>query len=251
VTGTAALLDAVLGYWRALPADRRARFRHLHVSTDEVYGALGPEGVFREESPLLPRSPYAASKAAADQLSLAYAATYGLPVLVSRCSNNYGPCQFPEKLIPLMILAALEEQPLPVYGDGLQVRDWLHVEDHVAGLEAIVMHGRPGEVYNLGGEAERTNLAVVELLCTLLDAREPSPNGPRQRLIRHVEDRPGHDRRYAVCTQKARRELEWRPAIAFEQGLSRTVDWYLARRDWWEPLRSRYRGQRLGLAHAG
>lgn len=251
VQGTAALLDAALAYWRGLHGDRQARFRLLHVSTDEVYGSLGPEGAFSETSPLDPRSPYAASKAAGDHLALAYANTYGLPVLVSRCSNNFGPYQFPEKLIPLMILAALEERPLPVYGDGLQVRDWLHVEDHVRGLEAILRGGRVGEVYNLGGGAERANLTVVQALCDLLDEARPSAEGPRRRLIRFVADRPGHDRRYAINAAKARSELGWSPQTGFEAGLAQTLAWYLARADWWEPLRARYRGQRLGLGHAG
>lgn len=251
VQGTATVLDAALAYWRGLHGDRQARFRLLHVSTDEVYGSLGPQGAFRETSPLDPRSPYAASKAAGDHLALAYANTYGLPVLVSRCSNNYGPYQFPEKLIPLMILAALEERPLPVYGDGLQVRDWLHVQDHVRGLEAILRSGRAGEVYNLGGGAERANLVVVEALCDLLDAERPSAAGSRRRLIRHVADRPGHDRRYAIDAAKAGRELGWSPQIGFGDGLAQTLAWYLARQDWWGPLRARYRGQRLGLDHAG
>ena len=251
VVGTWALLDAAAAHWRALPPERRERFRFLHVSTDEVYGSLGPTGAFTETTPYDPRSPYSASKAASDHLASAWFHTYGLPVLISNCSNNYGPFHFPEKLIPLIILNALEGRPLPVYGDGLNVRDWLFVEDHVRALELIVREGRPGETYNVGGRNERTNLAVVETICDLLDELAPDPAlAPRRSLITFVPDRPGHDRRYAIDASKLERELGWRARDTFETGLRKTVEWYLARRDWWEPLRARYTGRRLGLEAA-
>lgn len=250
IVGTHMLLNAALAYWDRLPGATKARFRFVHVSTDEVFGSLGPsDPPFCETTPYDPRSPYAASKAASDHLARAWGHTYGLPVIVSNCSNNFGPFQYPEKLIPLMILKALEGRPLPVYGDGRQVRDWLFVEDHVAALQRVVEAGAPGETYCIGGHNELPNLAVVEAICDLLDARvEPIGAGARRSLIRFVPDRPGHDRRYAIDGAKIQRELGWSPCESFESGLSRTVDWYLARRDWWEPIRAAsYAGQRLGL----
>jgi dTDP-glucose 4,6-dehydratase len=249
VVGTFALLQAALEHWRSLDAAGQAAFRFLHVSTDEVYGSLGPEGAFTEETPYDPRSPYSASKASSDHLALAWFHTYGLPVVVSNCSNNYGPYQFPEKLIPLVMLNALEGKPLPVYGDGGNIRDWLHVEDHVAALELILRRGRLGEKYNVGGRNERTNLQVVHTLCDLVDEAEPRSR-PRRELITFVTDRPGHDRRYAIDASKLEGELGWRAQETFETGLRKTVRWYLDRRDWWEPLRDRYSGQRLGLKQA-
>jgi dTDP-glucose 4,6-dehydratase len=250
ITGTHVLLEAARAYWSGLSADRKARFRFLHVSTDEVFGSLGEEGAFTETSAYDPRSPYAASKAASDHLARAWGHTYGLPVLVSNCSNNYGPYHFPEKLIPLMILNALEGKALPVYGDGRQVRDWLFVDDHAAALQAIVEHGRLNETYCIGGRNERENLHVVQQICDLLDARVgPLPSGPRRALITHVADRPGHDRRYAIDAAKLETELGWRAVETFETGIARTVDWYLDRRDWWEPIRQKkYAGERLGVA---
>lgn len=252
IVGTFTLLDAALRYWEKLDARARGRFRFLHVSTDEVFGALGDEGAFDESTAYDPRSPYSASKASSDHLARAWRHTYGLPVLVSNCSNNYGPYQFPEKLIPLAILNALEGRALPVYGDGRQVRDWLHVEDHAAALQLVLERGAVGETYVIGGRSERANIEVVERICDLVDARVP-PNGPgRRSLITFVADRPGHDRRYAIACDKIERELGWRPARGFDRGLEETVDWYLAQRDWWRPLReTRYRGERLGLRAAG
>ena len=247
LVGTYTLLEAALGYWRGLEGAAREAFRFLHVSTDEVYGSLGETGAFTEETAYDPRSPYSASKAGSDHLAKAWFHTYGLPVVVSNCSNNYGPYHFPEKLIPLVILNSLEERPLPVYGDGGNVRDWLHVEDHVRALELILRRGRPGETYNVGGRNERTNLQVVEAICDLVDEMAPGA-APRRGLIRFVEDRPGHDRRYAIDASKLEGELGWRAQETFETGLRKTVRWYLDRRDWWEPLRARYAGGRLGLA---
>ena len=247
IGGTHVLLEAARSYWSALPAERRARFRFLHVSTDEVYGSLGADGAFSETSPYDPSSPYSASKAAADHLVMAWFRTYGLPVLISNCSNNYGPCHFPEKLIPLMILNALEQKPLPVYGDGSNVRDWLYVEDHVRALQLILERGAPGEHYNVGGRQEAANLEIVERICSLMDALAPCGR-PRRELIAFVEDRPGHDRRYAIDPAKIERELGWRARETLESGLEKTVRWYLDRRDWWEPLRNGvYGGERLGL----
>jgi dTDP-glucose 4,6-dehydratase len=250
IAGTYQLLEAARHYCVRLAPDRRDRFRFVHVSTDEVYGSLGATGRFREDTAYRPSSPYSASKAAADHLAQAWHATYGLPVIVSNCSNNYGPRQFPEKLIPLTILKALAGEALPVYGDGANVRDWLHVEDHAAGLIALIERGRPGERYNFGGDSERTNLAVVEHICTMLDRIVPAAQ-PRRALITFVADRPGHDRRYAIDASKARRELGWQPRESFENGLERTIRWYLDNRSWWEPLRERvYGGERLGLLEA-
>ncbi|MGE3302311.1 MAG: dTDP-glucose 4,6-dehydratase [Hyphomonadaceae bacterium] len=253
IVGTHRLLEEALRYWEALPPDRAARFKFLHVSTDEVFGSLGPEGVFREDTPYDPRSPYSASKAAADHLVRAWTNTYGLPAIISNCSNNYGPFQFPEKLAPLMILNALEGKALPVYGDGLQVRDWLHVEDHVAALRAMLMHGETGETYCVGGRADRANLEMVRLICRVLDEIAPSREiGAREKLITHVADRPGHDRRYAIDPAKAERALGWAPSHSFESGVRATVAWYVANRAWWAPLRAgAYRGERLGLRAAG
>jgi dTDP-glucose 4,6-dehydratase len=254
--GTYTLLDCALEHWRGLDAAGRAGFRFLHVSTDEVYGSLGETGAFTETTPYDPRSPYSASKAGSDHLAKAWFHTYGLPVLVSNCSNNYGPYHFPEKLIPLVILNALEGRPLPVYGDGGNVRDWLHVEDHVRALRLIVERGRAGETYNVGGRNERTNLQVVQTICDLVDEMAPGAGGKSRRdLITFVADRPGHDRRYAIDASKLESELGWRAQETFETGLRKTVRWYLDRRDWWEPLRAQYAGARLGLgpepAHGG
>ncbi|MGE0044819.1 MAG: dTDP-glucose 4,6-dehydratase [Hyphomonadaceae bacterium] len=249
VGGTHCMLEQALRYWSTLDSEaKKARFRFLHVSTDEVFGALGPEGRFSETTPYDPRSPYSASKAASDHLVRAYRHTHGLPAIISNCSNNYGPYHFPEKLIPLTILNALEGKPIAVYGDGAQVRDWLFVDDHVAALMAMLEKGGAGETYCVGGLSERRNLEVVENICDLLDARMPDAKGRRRRLIQFVEDRPGHDRRYAIDCGKIERDLGWRPRETFETGLARTVDWYLAREDWWRPLREeRFTGERQGL----
>jgi dTDP-glucose 4,6-dehydratase len=248
VVGTFVLLQTALGYWRRLPAAAAASFRFHHVSTDEVYGSLEGDGLFREETPYQPRSPYAASKAASDHLVRAWHHTYGLPTIVSNCSNNYGPYHFPEKLIPLMILNALEGKPLPVYGTGENVRDWLYVEDHARALVLIAEKGAVGASYNVGASNERTNIAVVHEICRLLDELTPAPAiGPRELLINFVADRPGHDRRYAIDASKVRRELGWYPRETFETGLRKTVEWYLSNRSWWQEIRSViYRGERLG-----
>jgi dTDP-glucose 4,6-dehydratase len=247
IGGTYHLLEAARQYHAGLAPAQRAAFRFVHVSTDEVYGSLGDGGRFNEDTPYRPSSPYSASKAASDHLAQAWHRTYGLPVIVSNCSNNYGPRQFPEKLIPLTILKALAGEALPVYGDGSNVRDWLHVEDHAAGLITLLQRGRPGESYNFGGDSERTNLAVVEHICATLDRLMPAAR-PRRKLISFVTDRPGHDQRYAIDAAKAHRELSWKPRWHFEAGLEQTVQWYLDNRAWWEPLQTRvYGGQRLGL----
>ncbi|HZT89720.1 MAG TPA: dTDP-glucose 4,6-dehydratase [Stellaceae bacterium] len=248
VRGTCALLEAALVYWRALPAESARRFRFHHVSTDEVFGSLGPTGRFSETSPYRPNSPYAASKAASDHFVRAWRETYGLPTLVSNCSNNYGPCQFPEKLIPLAILKALHGEPIPVYGAGDNVRDWLYVEDHARALHTVLMQGAIGEDYNIGGDAERTNLDLVRTICRLLDEMLPhSPHRPHERLVTFVADRPGHDRRYAMDAGKIARDLGWRPRESLDSGLRKTVAWYLENRWWWEPIWSRrYGGERLG-----
>jgi dTDP-glucose 4,6-dehydratase len=248
--GTFVLLEAALDYWRGLPEARKARFRFHHVSTDEVFGSLGAEGQFSETSAYAPSSPYSASKAAADHLVRAWHRTYGLPVLVSNCSNNYGPFQFPEKLIPLMIIKALASERLPVYGRGAQIRDWLHVEDHARALRRILEHGSPGESYNVGARCERSNLQVVEAICDFLDRLRPRPGGASHRdLIGFVADRPGHDFRYAIDPSKIERELGWAPQESFETGLEKTVRWYVENRAWWQEIRdSSYRGERLGLA---
>jgi dTDP-glucose 4,6-dehydratase len=252
LVGTFRLLEAARAYWERLAGEAQARFRFHHVSTDEVFGALGPgpSGRFTEETPYRPNNPYAATKAGTDHLVRAWHRTYGLPVVTTNCSNNYGPWQFPEKLIPLTILNALEGKPLPVYGAGGQVRDWLYVGDHAAALALVLRQGRIGETYNIGGGEERANIELVRLLCRLLDEALPrSPHRPHERLIAFVEDRPGHDWRYAMDDAKLRRELGWQPSESLERGLKKTVRWYLENRDWWEPIRSgRYRGERLGRA---
>ncbi|WP_342166804.1 dTDP-glucose 4,6-dehydratase [Methylobacterium sp. SD21] len=248
VIGTQTMLDAARERYDGLTGADRETFRFLHVSTDEVYGSLPPGGFFTEESRYDPRSPYSASKAASDHLARAWHETYGLPVLVTNCSNNYGPRHFPEKLIPLMILNALEGRSLPVYGDGLNERDWIHVEDHAKGLVAVLERGRIGETYLLGGRAVRNNLAVVKGLCAAFDRLRPEA-GPHERLITFVADRPGHDRRYAIDCTKAEAELGWAPQKTFEAALEETVAWYLANEAWWRPIREgRYQGERLGLA---
>ena len=249
IVGTFRLAEAALRYWQGLDEERKTAFRFHHVSTDEVFGDLPfDSGVFTEETPYRPSSPYSASKAASDHLVRAWHHTYGLPVVVSNCSNNYGPYHFPEKLVPLVILNALHERPLPVYGKGANVRDWLYVDDHARALEKVVTAGRPGATYLIGGRAERTNLEVVEAICDLLDTRRPRPGGARHRdLITFVSDRPGHDRRYAIDPSTIERELGWEAEESFETGLAKTIDWYLAREDWWRPLRDqRYAGERLG-----
>ncbi len=247
IVGTYQLLEAARAYWGALPPGRREAFRFLHVSTDEVYGSLGATGLFTEETRYDPSSPYSASKASSDQLAIAWHRTYGLPVVISNCSNNYGPCQFPEKLIPLMILNGLEERDLPVYGDGSNIRDWLHVEDHARALWLILERGRLGEKYNVGGRNERSNLEIVEAICASLDRFAPGRR-PRRELIRFVTDRPGHDHRYAIDPTKTETEIGWRARENVESGLEKTVRWYLDNEAWWRPLRDkRYAGDRLGL----
>ncbi|WP_407147351.1 dTDP-glucose 4,6-dehydratase [Bradyrhizobium sp. ORS 86] len=249
ITGTFTLLQETLRHWRALTPQARKAFRLLHVSTDEVFGSLGPDGAFTEQSPYAPNSPYSASKAASDHLVRAWCETYELPCLISNCSNNYGPYQFPEKLIPHMIIKALAGEPLPVYGDGRNVRDWLYVEDHARALHTILRHGKVGETYNVGGRNERTNLEVVERLCLLLDRLQPSNHGERTRLISFVADRPGHDRRYAIDASKLERELGWTARENFDSGLEKTVRWYLANKPWWQSIQdSGYDAKRLGLA---
>ncbi|WP_449192691.1 dTDP-glucose 4,6-dehydratase [Thauera sp.] len=233
VEGTFTLLEAARTYWSGLPADDREAFRFLHVSTDEVYGSLGPQDPpFAETKTYEPNSPYSASKAASDHLVRAWHHTYGLPVLTTNCSNNYGPYQFPEKLIPLMIVNALAGKPLPVYGDGLNVRDWLYVGDHCSAIREVLARGRPGETYNIGGWNEIANIDIVRTLCRLLDEMRPDPAGPHERLISYVKDRPGHDRRYAIDARKIERELGWKPAETFETGIRKTVRWYLDNPGW-------------------
>jgi dTDP-glucose 4,6-dehydratase len=250
VAGTVTLLEVALDYWRGLDAKRQAGFRFHHVSTDEVYGSLGPSGRFTETSPYAPNSPYSASKAASDHFVRAWHHTFGLPVVTSNCSNNYGPWQFPEKLIPLVTINALIGKPLPVYGKGENVRDWLHVEDHARALWLILTSGKVGESYNVGGDSERRNLEVVEAICDLVDqAAPPLAGGPRRSLIAFVADRPGHDLRYAIDDTRLRAELRWSPRDSFASGLKRTVGWYLDNRAWWEAVRARSdAGRRLGLA---
>ncbi|HEV2973151.1 MAG TPA: dTDP-glucose 4,6-dehydratase [Pirellulales bacterium] len=249
VLGTFHLLQAARRYWSRLPGADQLHFRFLQVSTDEVYGSLGTDGAFCETTAYAPNSPYSASKAAADHLVRAYHHTYGLPVLTTNCSNNYGPYQFPEKLIPLMILNALEGKPLPVYGDGQNVRDWLFVEDHCRALRLVLEKGTPGQVYNIGGNCERANLDVVRGIAAIVDRLRPSlPHAPCSSLIRFVDDRPGHDRRYAIDARKIERELGWRPQRQFESGLDLTVAWYLDNKRWVERVASgEYRRERLGL----
>jgi dTDP-glucose 4,6-dehydratase len=250
VVGTFTLLEATRAYLAGDGKSLADRFRMLHVSTDEVFGSLEGEGFFTEATSYDPSSPYSATKAASDHLAKAWHRTYGLPVMVSNCSNNYGPYHFPEKLIPLIILQALEGQPLPVYGDGGHIRDWLYVEDHARALAAILQRGRPGETYNVGGRNERRNIDVVRRVCSIMDELRPD-GAPHERLITFVADRPGHDQRYAIDATKLETELGWRAQETFETGIDKTVKWYLDRRDWWEPLRSGvYRGERLGLIPA-
>ncbi|MFD0739419.1 dTDP-glucose 4,6-dehydratase [Lysobacter koreensis] len=250
VVGTLSLLEKARDYWKSLDAMRRDAFRFLHVSTDEVYGTLGETGKFTEETPFAPNSPYSASKAASDHLVRAFHHTYGLPVLTTNCSNNYGPYQFPEKLIPLIIAKALNGEPLPVYGDGLNVRDWLFVGDHCAAIRAVLDGGRIGETYNVGGDAERQNIVVVKTICKLLDERRPLADGrARESLITYVTDRPGHDRRYAIDASKLQGELGWAPTVTFEQGMAQTVDWYLGNQPWVRRvLDGSYRLERIGGA---
>jgi dTDP-glucose 4,6-dehydratase len=255
VVGTCVLLDAARGFVAELEPEAREGFRFLHVSTDEVYGSLGPTGLFTEDTPYAPNSPYSASKASSDHFVRAYAHTYGLPILITNCSNNYGPRQFPEKLIPLVTLNAVEGRPIPIYGNGSNVRDWLHVEDHCEGILLVLEHGRAGEKYNLGGDSERTNLEVIDSICASLEELRPAASNPALKhasgyrdLRTFVADRPGHDLRYAIDASKIQRELGWRPRHSFEQGIRETAQWYLEHRDWWEAVQTgRYDRQRLGL----
>jgi dTDP-glucose 4,6-dehydratase len=253
VLGTFNLLDCARAHWASLEAGQKAAFRFLHVSTDEVYGSLGPTGAFTETTAYAPNSPYSASKAASDHLVRAWHHTYGLPVLTTNCSNNYGPFQFPEKLIPLIIAKARAGAPLPIYGDGSNVRDWLYVEDHCRAIARVLEAGQPGEVYNVGGNSERTNLEVVDTLCALLDDALPdSPHRPHHRLKQFVKDRPGHDQRYAIDATKLKRELGWEPTETFESGMNRTVRWYLDHDDWVRRVMDgSYRGERLGADDGG
>ena len=254
ISGTYTLLEAVRAYWSSLDGDAADAFRFHHVSTDEVYGALGPDGRFTEETPYRPNSPYAASKASSDMLVRAWGQTYGLPVVISNCSNNYGPFQFPEKLIPVVILNALAERPIPVYGEGRNVRDWLYVEDHADALLHIAVHGRLGETYNVGGDAELSNIELVQRLCALLDEERPRANAAGYGdLITFVEDRPGHDFRYAIDASKAARELNWRPSMSLDEGLRATVRWYLANEPWWRAIKERGHdaSERRGLTVKG
>lgn len=249
IVGTYSLLEAARGYWENLGSAARDRFRFLHVSTDEVYGSLGDEGLFSEETAYDPSSPYAASKAASDHLAIAWHRTYGLPVLLSNCSNNYGPFHFPEKLIPLVITNALLGRELPVYGNGANVRDWLYVEDHARALLDIVARGKPGASYNVGGRNERSNLEVVHGICDCLDRLRPHGDASYRSLIRFVDDRPGHDFRYAIDPRKIEQDISWRAQETFETGLEKTVCWYLENEAWWLPIReAKYDGKRLGLA---
>ncbi|TWT34579.1 dTDP-glucose 4,6-dehydratase [Blastopirellula retiformator] len=249
VVGTFTLLEAARQYWNELSESEAAAFRFLHVSTDEVYGSLGKTGLFTETTPYSPNSPYSASKAASDHFVRAYFHTYGLPTLTTNCSNNYGPRQFPEKLIPVMILNALEGKPLPIYGDGQNVRDWLYVEDHCRAIRRVLAAGQTGEVYNIGGNCERTNLQIVEAICAALDRLRPDlPHRPCKDLITYVKDRPGHDRRYAIDAGKMKSQLGWSPAESFETGLEKTIAWYLDNATWLERIATGgYRRERLGL----
>lgn len=253
VVGTFTLLQESLRHWQSVDGSRHESFRFLHVSTDEVFGALEEQGAFTESTPYAPSSPYSASKASSDHLVRAWRQTYGLPTLITNCSNNYGPYHFPEKLIPLMIIRGLREESLPVYGDGLNVRDWLYVEDHARALALVLERGRAGETYNIGGRSERTNKDVVGAICDALDQAQPKRSGSRRRLIRYVTDRPGHDRRYAIDPSKIERELGWRPTETFESGLVKTVLWYCDNVRWWQDILDRgYRPVRIGLSsHSG
>jgi len=249
IIGTYNLLECARNYYNFLPKELKETFRFLHVSTDEVYGSLGKEGLFVEHTAYAPNSPYSASKASADHLVRAWYHTFGLPVVISNCSNNYGPYQFPEKLIPVMILNALEGKTLPVYGDGKQIRDWLYVEDHCKALYLILTRGRLGEKYNVGGNAEKENIDIVNTICSLLDEFIPnSPQAPHNKLITYVVDRPGHDKRYAIDFSKLNSELGWKPEESFATGIRKTVKWYLDNQEWWQNIRSGvYRGERIGL----
>lgn len=250
LVGTYVLLDASLNYLRNLSAPRRETFRFHHISTDEVFGSLGETGLFNESTPYNPRSPYSASKAGADHLVRAWGASFGLPVLITNCSNNYGPYQFPEKLIPMTIIRALLDQEIPIYGDGGNIRDWLFVEDHVRALQLVFEQAQPGQTYNVGGNNERTNLQVVKTICAELDRQSPRPDGKSfTDQIVFVTDRPGHDKRYAIDATKIRSDLGWAPMISFEEGIQQTVEWYLKRLDWWRPLLSaKYDTSRLAMA---
>lgn len=251
IVGTSVLLETALAYWRKQDVARKSQFRFHHISTDEVYGSLGPTGLFREDSPYAPNSPYAASKAGSDHLVRAWFHTYGFPAVITNCSNNYGPFHFPEKLIPLTIVRGLRGEPMPVYGKGDNVRDWLYVEDHARALITVLRNGRLGEVYNIGGNAERRNIDVVRGICALMDQQLPNTRRHAD-LITFVADRPGHDARYAIDSTRVRTELGWKPRENFESGLEKTVRWYLSNRDWWEAILSRkvYRTERLGLGSA-
>ena len=247
IVGTYVLLQEALRYWRTLEPRQRGDFRFHHISTDEVYGSLGGEGAFTETTPYAPNSPYSASKASSDHLARAWRETYGLPTVVTNCSNNFGPYHFPEKLIPHVIIRGLAGQSLPVYGDGRNIRDWLYVEDHARALARVVEHGRVGETYNIGARNERSNIEVVKQICALLDEMAPAPDAPRERLITFVPDRPGHDRRYAIDPAKIERELGWAAQDSFESGLRKTVAWYLGNRDWWQSIFERgYSAERIG-----
>jgi dTDP-glucose 4,6-dehydratase len=249
IVGTFTLLQETFRYWRALEPARRAAFRFLHISTDEVYGSLGAEGLFTESTPYAPNSPYSASKASSDHLVRAWRETYDLPTLVTNCSNNYGRYHFPEKLIPHIIIKGLAGEPLPVYGDGLNIRDWLYVEDHAKALTLVLERGKVGETYNVGGRNERTNLHVVQSICDLLDEFSPSASGSRRQLISFVTDRPGHDRRYAIDASKLERDLDWHALETFESGIEKTVRWYLDNETWWRSILDRgYTAKRVGLS---
>jgi len=246
LVGTFRMLQGALDYWNELSEDKQQNFRFLHISTDEVFGSLGDTGLFSETTSYSPNSPYSASKAGSDHLVRAWHETYGLPVLITNCSNNYGPCQFPEKLIPLMILKALAGEPLPVYGEGINVRDWLYVDDHARALENVLLNGKVGETYAVGGNCERRNIDVVKTLCSIMDELRPN-NAPHENLITYVTDRPGHDLRYAIDASKIKAELGWEPSETFETGLRKTVDWYLNNEDWWRAiLDGSYQLDRLG-----
>ncbi len=250
IVGTYAMLEAAMNYWLGLDGEAKTAFRFVHVSTDEVFGSLGDEGAFTETTPYQPRSPYSASKAASDHLVQAWHATYGLPTVLTNCSNNFGPYQFPEKLIPLITIKALRGESLPVYGKGANIRDWLYVEDHASALRLALEKGAIGECYNIGARSERTNLDVVRGICKLLDEFVPD-GAPHERLITFVEDRPGHDYRYAMDPRKIESELAWRPRESFESGLRKTVQWYLQNRSWWQAILDKtYRGERLGRGKA-
>lgn len=247
IVGTCTMLECAREYRGGFSDERKQTFRFHHISTDEVYGSLGPDGLFTENTPYDPRSPYSASKASSDHLVMAWHHTYGLPTIITNCSNNYGPYHFPEKLIPLVILNALDQKPLPIYGKGDHVRDWLYVEDHARALVLVLEKGRPGETYNIGGGNERTNLEVVETICDILDELKPRGNGSYRELITFVQDRPGHDQRYAIDAAKIKSELGWEARESFESGLRKTVQWYLNSEWWWGPIRTKkYAGGRLG-----